>query len=279
MRPRLDIRSVFTIAKKEFMDNVRNKWIMALTIIFIVLTLAISLAVGGGEIVDFEVTALGLLSISTLLVPIIAIMLGYNTISGEAETGSLQVVLSTSIRRHEVLIGKYVGLGSVLALATLLGFGISGLVIMTQASANAGGYLVFIILTIMLGLIYLSLSMCFSTIMKKRVTSLIAGIGIFFWAMIIGTVIMVIYFATGGSVEGVMNGMPDWMWGAMMILSPSDMYQTSVFLGFSTSGMDVMGFSIELPEFIVLWKLIIIYLAWTFIPLVLAYLFLERRDF
>lgn len=279
MQPRLNPKNIFTIAKKEFMDNLRSKWIITLTIIFIILTLAISFALGGGTLSDMELTVLGLISISTMLVPIIAIMLGYNTITGEAETGSIQVVLSTSIRRIEVLIGKYLGLGSVLATSILLGFGIAGLVIMSKNSEGMGGYLVFICLTIMLGLIYLSLSICFSALLKRRVTALGAGIGLFFWAMIIGTVIYVIYFAMGGSFQDLGTGMPDWMWSTMMILSPSDMYQTSTMLGFSLTGMEAMGFTIEVPDFIVMWKLMVIYLCWIFIPIVLAYVFLKRRDF
>jgi len=106
----INFNNIRTIAKKEFMDNLRNKWVIVLTFIFILLTLAMSFVQGGGGMSSAQVTVIGILTISSMLVPIIAIMLGYNTITGEAESGSLLVVLSNPIDRFEVLIGKFVGL-------------------------------------------------------------------------------------------------------------------------------------------------------------------------
>ncbi len=127
-------KSIYTIAKKEYMDNIRNKWIIAMVIIFLLLTILSSYLAGGqagGEeaLGGMEDTVVTLLSISSLLIPIIAIMLGYATISGEAESGSLSIVLSYPIKRVEVLIGKLLGLGSVLIFSIVLGFGVGGLII------------------------------------------------------------------------------------------------------------------------------------------------------
>ena len=275
----VNTKAIFTVAKKEFMDNVRNKWILGLTIIFIILTLVISFAHGRGELTGVEITVMGLLSISTLLVPIIAIMLGYASISGEAETGSLSVVMAHPIRRVEVLLGKYIGLGSVLSTSIILGFGIAGIVIMSSDAGDVAGYLVFIVLTILLGLVYLSLSICFSAILKRRVTSLGAGIGLFFWAMIIGSVIMAIFWATGGDLMDLgTTGMPDWMWSSMMILSPSDMYQTATMLGFGLRELAVVGFEISVPDYITLGKLLVIFATWILAPFFVAYYFFTKRD-
>ncbi len=272
-------KTIFTIAKKEYMDNLRNKWILALTIIFIILTLVISFVHGRGELTGAQFTVIGLMSISTLLVPIIAIMLGYAAISGEVETGSLSVVLAHPVRRFDVLVGKYLGLGSVLATSILLGFGIAGIVIMVGDASDAAGYLIFICLTILLGLVYLGLSICFSAILKRRVASLGAGIGLFFWAMIIGMVIMAIFMAQGGDLFDLgTTGMPDWMWSSMMVLSPSDMYQTATMLGFGLSEFAVMGFRISLPEFITMGKLLVIFATWILAPFFYAYYFFKKRD-
>ena len=43
-----NFRSTFTIAKKEFMDNIRNKWIIVLTIIFVLLIIIFSYVAGAG---------------------------------------------------------------------------------------------------------------------------------------------------------------------------------------------------------------------------------------
>ena len=280
MRPEFDISNVITIAKKEFMDNLRNKWIMILTILFIILTLVTSFVSGGGSLGNIEITVIGLLAIASMLVPIIAIMLGYNTISGEAESGSLLVVQSYPVSREEVYFGKFLGLSSVLAVSVLLGFGISGMVIEgTGGETNPGGFLVFIFLTILLGLIYLSMSVCFSAILKRRSTSLYAGVGLFFWSMIIGSVIMGIHLGTGGSfADFTSGGMPNWMWSSIMVLSPMDMYGTATMLGFDLRVADVSGFSIVIPDFISLVNLLVIFIFWIVVPLVVGYYFYRKRD-
>ena len=280
MKPEFNIRNVITIAKKEFMDNLRNSWIMILTVLFIILTLVISFVSGGGSLGDIELTVVGLLAIASLLIPIIAIMLGYNTISGEAESGSLLVVQSYPVSREEVYFGKFLGLGSVLAVSVLLGFGISGIVIgAVVGGANPSGFLVFIFLTILLGFIYLSLSICFSAILKRRSTSLYAGVGLFFWSMIISSVLLGIYLGTGGSFTGLTTGgLPDWLWSSMMVLSPMDFYQTATMLGFDLQVADVSGFSIMIPDFITLTNLLIIFILWIVIPLGVGYFFYRKRD-
>ena len=280
MKPEFNISNVITIAKKEFMDNLRNKWIMILTILFIILTLVTSFVSGGGSLGNIEITVIGLLAIATMLVPIIAIMLGYTTISGEAESGSLLVVQSYPVSREEVYFGKLLGLSSVLAVSVLLGFGISGMVIGgTGGETNQGGFLVFIFLTILLGLIYLSMSVCFSAILKRHSTSLYAGVGLFFWSMIISSVIMGIHLGTGGSfADFTSGGMPNWMWSSIMVLSPMDMYQTATMLGFDLRVADVSGFSIVIPDFISLINLLVIFIFWIMIPLGVGYCFYRKRD-
>jgi ABC-type transport system involved in multi-copper enzyme maturation permease subunit len=280
MKLEFNISNVITIAKKEFMDNLRNNWIMILTFLFIILTLVISFVSGGGSLGDIDITVIGLLAIASTLIPIIAIILGYNTISGEAESRSLLVIQSYPVSREEVYFGKFLGLGSVLAVSVLLGFGISGIIILgTGGGTNPGGFLVFIFLTILLGLIYLSMSICFSSILERRTTSLYAGIALFFWAMIIGSVLMGIHLGTGGSFADFQSGdMPNWMWGSMMVLSPSDMYQTATMLGFDLRVADISGFSIVIPDFISMANLLVIFILWIMIPLGVGYYFYRKRD-
>lgn len=276
----INFNNIKTIAKKEFMDNLRNKWIIVLTLIFILLTLAMSFVQGGGGLSSMEITVVGIMAIASMLVPIIAIMLGYNTITGEAESGSLLVVLSNPIDRFEVLIGKFVGLGSVLSTSIIFGFGIAGIVIMAEDSSSVTGYVIFMFLTILLGLMFLSVSMCFSAMLKRTVASLGAGIGLFFWGMIIGTILMGVYLATtpGSDLMTMATNMPDWMMVSMMILSPADMYQTSTMLGFDMTSLSGSGFAITLPSYITLPRLLVIYAVWIVTPLIAGYFFLKKRD-
>jgi len=280
----INLKSIYSVAKKEFMDNIRNKWIIAMMIIFLLLTILASYLAGGqagGEETfgGMEDTVVTILSISTLLIPIIAIMLGYSTISGEAESGSLSILLTYPIKRIDVLLGKLFGLGSVLIFSIVVGFGTGGLIIAATVGAAEGiAYLAFIALTSVLGLMYLSLSICISAFCKKRVTSIAGGVMIFFWAMIYGMIIFGILLATGITFEEFMTpgfAYPDWLFQSIFF-SPGDMYQMSVMQAFGLS--QAFGFTIEAPEYLSLGILTFAQFIWILVPLILAYIFFKRRD-
>lgn len=280
----LSPKSVYTVAKKEFMDNIRNRWIILLTILFVILIVVFSYLAGGqagsdGVFGDMQNTVFALLGISSLLIPLIAIVLGFSTISGEAESGSLNVVLSYPVSRVEVLIGKLFGLGSVIIFSILLGFGLGGIIIAVTYGAEAwGGYLGFIGLSIFLGFIYLSLSICVSSFCKRRVTSIGGGIVIFFWSLIYGSIVLGILFGTGHSIDDFLTGnVPDWFFGSV-VFSPSDAHQTAVQLAFGEKTISAMGFSITIPDYLTMELLMAVHIIWFIVPLILAYFFFKRRD-
>lgn len=273
-------RRIISIAKKEFMDNVRNRWLIIITAILLLMTIASSIAAGGGEIGEMEATVTTLITLSSMFLPIIGVLLGYGTIAGEAESGALSVVLSYPVKRIEVLLGKFFGLSSVIFASVIGGFGTAGLVISIATSATEWyGYIIFMGLAMLLGILYVSLSLLFSAILKRRSTALGAGIFIFFWGAIIGTIFLGIYAAMGGSIQNFLSGgdikLPSWFWYELF-LSPQDGNQTATLLAFGVK--KIMGFSFDIPSWVNLGTIALSQLTWTFIPLFLAILFFRRRD-
>ena len=274
---------IYTIAKKEFMDNIRSKWILLISIIFIVLTILSAYVAGASSdevFGGFEDTIITLMSIYILLIPIIAIMLGFSTIAGEAEAGSLSVVLSYPVKRIEVLLGKFLGLGSVLAVTPIIGFGLSGIIISVVIGTGKGfAFLTFIGMAIVLGLMYLSLIICFSALVKTRVKAMAVGVALFFWAMIYGVIVMALFLGTGGDLNKLFTGeisYPEWLWGST-IFSPGDLNQLAVVKAYDIK--EAMGASLEgSPDWMSLPFLLIVQLIWIIIPLILAYYFFKRRD-
>jgi len=213
------------------------------------------------------------------LIPLIALILGFSTISGEAENGALYVVLSYPIRRIEVLLGKLLGLGSVIVVSVFLGFGLGGILIAaTVGPASWVGYIGFILLSIFMGFIYLSLSICISSYCKRRITSIGGVLLIFFWGMIYGTVLMAIFYATGSGIEDIMAGnFPDWFFNSV-VFSPGDLHQTAVMRVFGMDTIDAMGFSVAIPEVLSMNLLMVVHIIWFIVPLVLAYYLFSKRD-
>jgi len=123
-----------------------------------------------------------------------------------------------------------------------------------------------------------SLSLFFSAILKRKSTVLGAGIFIFFWGMIIGTIWMGIYAATGGSLQDFFSGgakIPSWFW-LELFLSPQDGNQTATMLAFGKK--EIMGFPFNPPSWVNLGTIVFSQLLWTVIPLILAIIFFRKRD-
>lgn len=128
--------TVISIAKKEIMDNIRNKWIILVSIMFAVLTLVVSYfgSITSHGWQNLGNTIGGMTSFATYLISIIGFMLGYATIIGEIERGSMSALLSLAATRFEIVVGKFLGLGSVLCFTVLVGFGTAGIVIGVNVS-------------------------------------------------------------------------------------------------------------------------------------------------
>ena len=106
------------------------------TAILLLMTIASSIAAGGGEIGEMEATVTTLITLSSLFLPIIGIMLGYGAITGEVESGALSIVLSYPVKRIDVILGKFLGLSCVIFASVLSSFGTAGIVISFATSAT-----------------------------------------------------------------------------------------------------------------------------------------------
>jgi len=121
----------------------------------------------------------------------LALLVAYNVISGEREQGTLKLILSGTISRHQVLIGKYlaglmilivpVTIVFILALIFLLSFPMIEL-----TSSNWSG----IVLMYLASLIFISaiynLGLFFSTLMKNSSISLV--LGLFAWVIFVAVI-------------------------------------------------------------------------------------------
>ena len=118
----MELTQIFTVAGKEFRDRIRNRWVLAVALVFAVFSLVIAYFGGAQQgAVGFrsiEFTIASLVSLVIYLIPLIALLLGFDAIVGERERGSLDLLLSLPITRLELLLGKYLGLAAALTLST-----------------------------------------------------------------------------------------------------------------------------------------------------------------
>lgn len=185
---KIDFKNVNLISQKEILSSFRNKWFLLYTVIFGVLSLALSLiGLSGLELYGvsgFGRTTASLINMILLFVPLMGLTLGAMSIAYERERGILLYILSQPVSYFEVLIGKYIGLALSILGSLVLGFGMSGFVIAFKGgSADITGYIYFILLTFLLALVTLAIGMFISSFFKKYDTAL--GVSIFTWLVLV----------------------------------------------------------------------------------------------
>ena len=275
------IEVITNIAKKEFMDNIRNKWIIIITVLFASLTLLASYA---GSIYsngwqDLGVTILIINSLVNLLITIIALILGYSAIIGEIEKGSMSSLLALPAKRIEIILGKFFGLGLVLTSTILIGFGIAGVIIgFNVPDVNYVEYLIFIGATILIGLVFLSLGILLSCLFRKRSTAMGGAIFVFFlftilWQFIVYFLILITNsFNVGDTI------FPKWYF-ALNFLNPLGAYGAILSLNIPTvASQQIELSSLVYPSFYNTTNMLIALLLWMIIPLSLTYWKFRNKD-
>ncbi len=270
MSDRIDWRQIRVIAAKEFRDRIRNRWVLAVAIIFALFALAIAYfgASQQGQVGfrSIDVTIASLVSLVIYLVPLIALILGYDAIVGERERGSLELMLTMPITRFEILLGKYLGLAAALSCATVLGFGSGLLPLANELTVRDGfHYAGFVGSAILMGLAFLSISMLVSVVALDRVRA--SGVAIalwFFFVLIFDLLLMGALVMSQGSLGST-------LFASLLMFNPADVFRLMNI--FSSEQVQTMyGLATVMPERLTdPGVLLAIMAAWIVVPFFIAY--------
>ena len=220
----MEIAQILTIAGKEFRDRMRNRWVLAVALIFTAFSLVIAYFGGAqqGQVGfrSIEFTIASLVSLVIYLIPLIALLLGFDAIVGERERGSLDLLLALPITRLELLLGKYLGLALALTLSTVVGFGLVVVLLWRHMSAaglyHYGG---FMLSSVLLGLAFLSLAVLISVLARERTRA--SGLAIatwFFFVLVFDLLLLGLLVGTGGRFAG-----DAFAW--LLLLNPADVFR------------------------------------------------------
>ena len=220
----MEIAQIATIAGKEFWDRIRNRWVLAVALVFTVFALVIAYfgaaqqgAVGFRSI---DVTIASLVSLVIYLIPLIALVLGFDAIVGERERGSLDLLLSMPITRVELLLGKYLGLAAALTFSTVAGFGLVAVVLSSQLELNAlFHYFGFMLSSVLLGCAFLSLAVMLSVFAGDRTRA--SGLAIamwFFFVLVFDLLLLGALVVSGGQWGGE-------LFPYLLLLNPADVFR------------------------------------------------------
>lgn len=233
----MDGAVIALVARKEVRDALRNRWFMLYAAAFTLLAIALSqLSLGDGGtagVAGFGRTAAGLVNLVLLVVPLMGLTLGAQSIAGERERGTLATLLAQPVTRTEVLLGKYVGLALALGAALLLGFGLAGAwVAASGGGVEAGAYGQVVVAALLLALAMLAIGFVVSATARR--TGAATAVALFVWLALV--------FAGDLGLMGtsVTMRLPVRTLLALTLLNPLEAYRIGAVAAI-TGALDVLG--------------------------------------
>ena len=269
--------TILTLAAKEIREGFRNRWVLATTLLLATLALTLALlgsaptgTVGANRL---DVVTVSLASLTIFLVPLIALLLSHDAIAGEAERGTLLLLLAYPVSRSAVILGKFAGQLAILATSTILGYGVAAVAVGWNLAAAAwAAFAAMIGASILLGAVFLALGLLASTLVRQRSTA--GGIAIGLWlgfVLIYDMAFLGLLVASGG------HALPPRLVDALLALNPADAYRLLT-LGAAGAG-DLTGIgALSAHTALTPPILVAVLLAWTAAPLALAARAFSRRE-
>jgi Cu-processing system permease protein len=221
-------------------------------------------------------TIASLASLATFLMPLIALLLAYDAIVGEDESGTLLLLLTYPLGRGQILLGKFVGHGLILALATLIGFGCAMLAIAVlvddvELSQLLWAFGRFMASSTLLGWGFLGLAYVLSSVSAEKSTAAGLALGVWFFFVLVFDLALLALLVLS---EGQFNPkVLPWL----LLLNPADIYRLINLSGFEsgagTTGVLTLGSDLPMPGSM-LWLCLSL---WVAVPLGSAWLLFRRR--
>ena len=274
--------SVAIIAGKEFRDDFRNRWTIAVAILFAVLALSISYfggaAAGKVGFTSFDATLASLTTLAAFVVPLIGLLIAYDMVVGEQDNGTLLLVLSYPISRMELVAGKFLGHCAALATATLVGFGAAVVIIqiMQPEARTTGAWLSignFVLSASMLGASFVALASVISVATNDKARA--AGLALVVWlatVIIFDLCLLAILVISGG------NQVEQFVFPLLLYLNPIDVFRLINLTTLGSGSGNELFMGMTATHRYHLSALYVVMLLWDVIPFALAQFLFRRKE-
>lgn len=269
---------MLSIAATEARVAIRNRWVVTAIALMTVFSLALAFAgsaPAGTLAVDrLTATAASLSTLAVYLVPLLALLMSYDSVAGEADRGTLPLLLTYPVSRSEILIGKFAAQTLVLVAAIGIGFGATALVVGLAGEATAAGiaHIWRLVWTsALLGCVFLAIGNALSVSCRQPGTAAAMAVAIWILAVVLLDVVLLAALVAD---DGGLFSRTIFPW--LMLASPTDafrLYNTAALeAGAVTGGLASATQSYQLPVGLALVSLV----AWS-LALILAAAGIMRR--
>ena len=300
----INLESVRAVAKKDFQDSVRSWLFWGLSVFFFTLLVTITgvVAYFGEDIAQAGATTEALVifvsEITRLVIPLIALILGWKAIAGERERGSIKILLSLPHSRKDVLLGKLIGRSAVLSISLIVGFVLAAVVVAAMLGAfDLADYVGLLAMSILYGVAYTSIAVALSSLTRSTTVAGAAMVGVFVLFYIVWNAINTTFqlLMNQGYIAGEtytidtddgpmeFERLPDW---AYFVESIDPGYAYNNALSIVTSAAETeLGVAIEdamfdgsVPFYLQDWFSFVVLLFWIVVPIAVALYRFDRVD-
>lgn len=214
------LRAILHIASKELSAHVRSWWIVIMGVVCLLLSGLIGaygFSFASGD-AGARSVLVSLLHLQLYIVPLLGLLLAYDAILGERESGMFDLHLSLGVDRWTFLTGKWIGLYVCLLVAVA-----PGLLIQGNAFRTAGGgwstFAALLLYCALLASAIVSTGLLISCCSLNRGTVVSLAIGS--WIVLV----VLLDFLVVGLLAATEGNVPDWLVNGLILLNPLGSYR------------------------------------------------------
>ncbi|RZW09947.1 MAG: ABC transporter permease [Rhodobacteraceae bacterium] len=205
----------------------RNRWLYVATLIMVVFAVALSLAgsapTGTLGVDMLTVSVASMTTLAVYLIPLLALLMSFDAVAGEADRGALGLILSYPASRAEILLGKGLAHVVALAIACVVGFGVAGGIAVALGGAGPDSLMALgnlMATSILLGAVFVALGYLMSALAGSSAAA--AGLSAALW------LVFVVLYDLGLLATVVMSGdgaFTRWVFPWVMVANPADAFR------------------------------------------------------
>lgn len=251
---------------QEFLERTRDRWVIVISALYALLASGVSLYGRSEELTATRLIGPSLVTLSSLFVPLVALVLGHDAIVGERERNTLGLLLSLPVRRFEVIVAKFVG--RLFALGGAIAVGLGAAVLL--ASEESRAVLVQLLgPTLLLGAAFLSVGVLLSTLVSRQITAA---------SLVVATWFLMVFFYDLGLL-GVMvvsdGGVSPETISTLVTVNPAGLFRLEMMQRFAgPEVLEALGVGVALPGPAVVAAL---WASWALVPVALSGLLLTMK--
>lgn len=184
------VTRIQAVAAAELLVLRRNRWLVLATLMMVIFAVALSLAgsapTGTVGVDMLTVSVASMTTLAVYLIPLLALLISFDAISGERDRGTLGLILSYPASRSELLLGKAFAHLVALTFASAIGFGTAGAIAAMTGGVSTDSLSALLRLmatSVLLGAVFVAIGYVISAVSGSAATS--AGLAAATWLIFV----------------------------------------------------------------------------------------------